>query len=206
MPPEPNATTENKDDVQALKKELDMLREEKKTWSSGQEGLNEKVQRERQDQEKKASDSKNLESALTFNLTSGTFLKANESVLPKEIGDIFKAAEKESYSSAIEKANATKSAIVQAFFSQQANVDYLTDNQKTTLADFLKLTKNGKEEKAQAIYDNLFEPALSTLKRVKKAEDLAKQNQGFGGNTDVDQAYKARLTEMANKKYFGGKK
>jgi hypothetical protein len=194
------------DDVQALKGELEALRREKANWSSNQEGLNDKVRREREDQDRKNADHKNLESALTFNLTSQTFLKSNESVLPKDIGEIFKAAEKESYSSAIEKANATKSAIIQNFFSQQSNVDYLTDSQKSTLADYLKLTKNGKEEKASQIYDNLFEPALSTLKRVKKAEEVAKASQGYGGNTDMDQAYKARLMEMANKKYFGGKK
>lgn len=196
------------DDVQALKAELESLRKEKAEWSSqknkAEMTLNDKVKLEREDQEKKQADSKTLESALTFNLTSRDFLKSNESILPKDISDIFAAADKEKYDSAIQKANATKSAIIQSFFSQQSNVDVLTDSQKNVLADYLKLTKNGREDKAKEVYENLFEPALSTIKRVKKAEELARQSQGFGGTNDADQAYKEKLIKMAQKKFFKG--
>lgn len=197
------------DDVQALKAELEALRKEKSDWSKKKEkeelSLNDKVKLEREDQEKKNSDSRLLEAALTFNLTSQQFLKDNESILPKEIGDIFKAANQEKYENAIQKSNATKAAIIQSFFSQQSNVDYLTEGQKLSLADYLKLTKNGKEDKAREIYDNLFEPALGTLKRVKKAEELSKSNQGLSAGSDSEQAYKDKLSKMAERKFFRGK-
>jgi hypothetical protein len=199
------------DEVQVWKEKVAALEKEKQEWLSktketpNEVTLNDKVRLERESTDKKTQESKLLESALTFNLTSTDFLKQNESVLPKDISDIFKAADREKYDSAIHKANATKAAIVQSFFSQQSNVDYLTDSQKNALADYQKLTKNGKEEKAKEIYENLFEPALSTLKRVKKAEELARANQGFGGNTDSDQAYKEKLQKMAEQKLFRGK-
>jgi hypothetical protein len=195
------------DDVQALKDRLAALEKEKQEWSLKKDqdlSLNEKVKREREDQDRKASEASQLESALKFNLTSADFLKANESILPKEVGDIFKAADQEKYDSAVHKANATKAAIVQSFFSQQANTDLLTESQKVTLSDYLKLTKNAKEFKAREIYENLFEPALASLKRVKKAEELSRSTHGFR-NSLGDSQYRERLMKSAKHHYLGEK-
>lgn len=199
-------TLDKTDDVQALRDKLAALEKEKESWQSSKDvnlSLNDKVKREREDREKKDSNTKNLESALTFNLTSAEFLKANESVLPKEIGEIFQAAEREKYESAVEKANATKAAIVQSFFAQQANVDLLTDNQKAVLSDYLKFTKNAKEEKAKDIFENLFEPALSMLKRVKKAEELGRNKMGFRDGSKGDTQYKEKLMNLSKKHFLG---
>lgn len=199
-------TADKTDDVQALRDKLAALEKEKESWQSSKDvnlSLNDKVKREREDREKKDSNTKNLESALTFNLTSAEFLKANESVLPKEIGEIFQAAEREKYESAVEKANATKAAIVQSFFAQQANVDLLTDNQKAVLSDYLKFTKNAKEEKAKDIFENLFEPALSMLKRVKKAEELGRNKMGFRDGSKGDTQYKEKLMNLSKKHFLG---
>ncbi len=194
------------EDITAIKAELDALRKEKDDWGKSKDKtLHDKVIDDNKEKDKNRSDSKTLEAALTFNLLSNEFIKNNESVLPKGISDIFKAAEKETYDSAVDKANAIKDGIIQSFFSQQLNVDMLTHSQKSDLADFQKLTKNGREAKAQDLYKNLFEPALESLKRVKKAEELYKANQGFGNNTDVDQAYKDKLSKMADRKFFRGK-
>ncbi len=167
--------------------------------------LNDKVKLERDALDKKASEGKALESALMFNMGAAAFLKENGSILPKEIEEIFKAADKETYENAIQKSNATKAAIIQSFFSQQSNVELLTENQKSALADYLKLTKNGKEEKAKDVYDNLFDSALGTLKRVKKAEELNRAKLGLGSDGGIDQAYKEKLSKMAEKKFFRGK-
>ncbi len=217
MPPEPTtppvtppvtppAVPPSQDpDMAALKAELETLRAEKKALADKDLSLGDKVRNQNDLKSKADADSKSLESALTFNLTSADFLKMNESLLPKEIGDIFKVAASENYDSAIHRANATKAEIIQSFFKVQANVDLLTDSQKNTLADYLKLTKNGKEERSREIYDNLFEPALGTMKRVKKAEELNRSQSGFAGSTDVEQAYKEKLVKMAEKKFFKGK-
>jgi hypothetical protein len=193
------------DDIQALRDRIAALEKEKADAAASNLSLNDKVRLDRDARDKKDSDTKNLESALTFNLTSQDFLKSNESLLPKEIGEIFKTAQNEKYESAIERANATKSAIIQSFFSQQSNVDLLTESQKSTLSDYLKLTKAGKEEKAKDLYDNIFEPALSTLKRVKKAEELGRSRFGYKDASKGDSQYKEKLMQGSRKHFLGEK-
>ncbi len=192
-------------DLQALMDKIAALEKEKASWESKDLSLNDKVKREREDRDKKDSSTKHLEHALTFNLTSADFLKENESVLPKEISEIFQAAQKEKYESAIEKANATMDAIIQSFFAQQANVDLLPKNQKVTLADYLKMTKTAREEKAKDIYENLFESSLETLKRVKKAEELGRNNMGLRDGSKADAQYKEKLMSLSRKHFLGEK-
>lgn len=164
--------------------------------------LKEKARLEKEKADKSKGDSKALENALRFSLESPKFLEANEALLPKDIGDIFKLAEKENYSSAIEKDQAIKSGIIQSFFSVQANADLLTPGLKSQLDDYLKLTKNGKQDKAQQIYDSIFEPAFEMLKRLRKAEALSK---GHGGEGDGESAYKTKLMNLSKKHYLGDK-
>lgn len=193
----------------ASNKELSDLKKEKedreKKDKENDSTLSDKVKLDRDKKDKDLSDSKALEAALTFTLTAHEYIKNNESVLPKNIADIVKAADKESYDSAIQKSNAIKDAIIQEFFNQQSNLDMLTASQKSDLAEFQKLTKNGREAKSPEIYKNIFEPTVDSIKRVKKAEELSKSKNGYGGDTDQDQAYKDKLTSMANKKFFRGK-
>lgn len=203
------SSSQKTDEVQALKDRISALEKEKQDWSSknaqDNQSLNDKARLEREDRDRKNADSKALESALTFSLTSSEFLKQNESILPKGASEIFKLADKEKYDSPIQKSNAIKAGLIDLHFGQQSHVDYLTDYQKEALADYQKLTKNGKEEKANEIYNTLFIPNLNMIKQVKKTEELAKAKNGFGGNTDADQAYKSKLTEMAQKKFFRGR-
>ena len=164
--------------------------------------LREKARKQKEIEDKSKSDHQALEAALKFSMNSETFLKQNAALLPKDITDIFKAADKENYGSAVEKANAIKASLVQSFFSQQANMDLLTPGLRSTLEDYLKLTKNGKQEKAQQIYDTVFEPAFEMLRRVKKAEALSK---GHGAGGPGEDAYKAKLMNGSKKHYLGDK-
>ncbi len=162
--------------------------------------LLDKARKQREDDDKKHGDMKAMENALTFSLKSQDFVKTNASLLPKDIEDLFKSAEKENYGSAIEKVQAIKAGIIQSFFSVQANVDLLTPGLKTSLDDYLKLTKTGKQEKALAIYDGVFEPAFEMLKRMKKAEAL---NKGYGSGDDSDAAYKNKMVKLSRQHFLG---
>jgi hypothetical protein len=197
------------DDIKSLKDQIAALQKEKESWSKPKDSpdpsLSDKVKKQQDDQIKKNFDSKQLESALMFNMGSAEFLKTNESLLPKDVADIFKVAEKEIYGSATEKANACKAAIIQSFFSQQANHEVLTPSQQSILADYLKLTKNSKEEKATEIYDNLFEPTLSAMRRVKKAGELNRSKHGFRNGSTGDSQYKEKLMTLSRKHYLGEK-
>ncbi len=164
--------------------------------------LLDKARKEREDKDKRNSDSKSLEKALMFSMKSEEFLKTNSSLLPKDVPDIFKLAEKENYSNAIEKDSAIKSGMIQSFFSVQENMDLLTQSQKTSLDEYLKLTKDGKQDKAQSIYDGIFEPTFDMKKRIKKAEALSK---GHAPEGDAEMAYKNKMMKLSRSHYLGEK-
>ncbi len=185
-------------EIAALKAEIESLKSSKPKPED--DDLKEKARKEREASNKDSDRTKKLENALKFNLKSDEFLKQNESLLPKEVRDIFSQAEKEKYSDAIEKDAAIKSGMIQSFFSVQSNVDLLTAGQKSALDDYLTLTKNGKQEKAQSVYDMVFEPAFERLRAVKKAEALQK-----GHGAGDDDSYKKRIEAGSKKHYFGEK-
>lgn len=164
--------------------------------------LLERARRDRELKDKNNNNSKALEDALRFDMSSKDWLKTNASLLPKDIGDIFETAGRETYDSAIEKDAAIKSGIIQSFFAQQSNMDLLTSGLKSKLEDYLKLTKTGKQDKAQEIYSGVFEPAFEMLKRVKKVEALSGGN---GNQSEADQAYKQKLMGLSKKHYLGEK-
>lgn len=162
-----------------------------------------KNKKNQQDKDSSRDNEKSVESAIRFNLQAKDWLKENDSLLPKDIGGIFEAADKESYDSPVEKDRSIKSGIIQSFFSVQDNLDLLTASQKNQVEDWIKLTKNGKEEKAQHLYDSIFEPTFSMLKRIEKTKKL---NQAGGrDSSDVEDDYKKRLIEGSQKHYMGEK-
>lgn len=165
--------------------------------------LMEKARLEREAKDKQNSDARGLESALRFTMGSGDWLKENSSLLPKDVEGIFQAAEKENYDSTIQKASAIKSGIVQSFFNVQENMDLLTAAQKQSVDEFLKLTKNGKEEKAQQVYDSIFEPTFEMKKRISKAQQL--QRDGSRPESDSENAYKDKLMKLSQQHYMGVK-
>ena len=62
------------------------------------------------------------------------------------------------------------------------------------------------EEKAKEIYENLFEPALGTLKRVKKAEELSRSKMGYREGSKGDAQYREKLMSLSKKHYLGENK
>lgn len=213
MPPEEKKPDEKKvesqaNDFDSIKKENESLlkmiqaleaRMPKQDEKKPEDDLKKKADDERVLKEKNNNDTKRLESALLFSHRSSDWIKQNESLLPKEIKDIFLLAEKEKYENAIEKDSALKSGIIQSFFSLQANVELLTESQKNKLDDYLKLTKNGKQERALDLYENVFEPTFEMLKRIKKAESL---KSGNFEQSDAQNNYKKKLIELSEKHYL----
>ena len=164
--------------------------------------LGEKAREAREAKEAESKKTQQLEKALRFNLGSAEFLKANEQLLPKGAADIFKTAESQNYGSAVEKASAIKAEIVQSFFKVQSNLDLLTAGPRAALDEYLNLSKTGKQEQAQAIYESVFEPTFEMLKRMKKADALSK---GVENENDWEIAYKNKLIALSRKHYLGEK-
>ncbi len=166
------------------------------------EDLKAKAKKSREASDKSKNDAKAIEAAVRFNMGAENWLKNNATILPKNIADIFAQAEKEKYDDPVQKDAAIKSGVIQAFFEVQSNLDLLTQGQKNLLDEYLKLTKTGKQEKARDVYDTIFEPSFEMLKRVKKAEALAK---GHGSSTDSESAYMNKLISGSRKHYLGEK-
>lgn len=164
-------------------------------------GLAAKAKKDQEERERRQGDVRALESAVSFNVNSQTFLKDNAALLPKDAEEIFKLADKEKYDSPVEKASEVKAGLIHSYFSIQANLDLLTASQKTTIADFLKLSKTGRQEKAQQVFESIFEPTLESARRIKKAEQLAQAKNGFGDGSD--EPYKQKLIAGSLKHYTG---
>lgn len=162
--------------------------------------LRARARRSKDRDDKNKNDEKALEAALRFNMNAENWLKDNESLLPKEIAGILAQSKKENYSNAIQRDAAIKAGIVESFFAVQSNLDLLTPALKSVLEDYLKLTKDGKQNKAREIYDMVFEPAFERLKDVTKARALSK---GLGDNSD--DAYKKKLIAGSRKHFLGEK-
>jgi hypothetical protein len=164
--------------------------------------LADKVRKDTEEKEKAAKHEKSLESALNFNIESKSFVKNNAGLLPPNIQGLFDQAEKENYATAIEKASAVKVGIVSEFFAVQANLDLLTSGQKVELDQFLKLTKNVKQERVEGIYSMIFEPTLETLRKVEKAKQL---NNGVKNQSDSEKELADRMMKKSRKHYLGEK-
>lgn len=164
--------------------------------------LADKAKKEREANEAQANSQKAMESAINFNISSKDFVKNNGSLLPKTIESIFVQAEKQNYDSAIQKANAIKSAIISEVFVVKEWVEHLTGPQKIEVENFLKLTNNGKQERVENIYSMIFEPTLEMVRKIEKAKQL---NNGAKNQTDGEKALAERMMKLSKKHYLGEK-
>jgi hypothetical protein len=165
--------------------------------------LYEKFKKDQADNEKNKGNSKLVENAVKFDYGLNDFIKNHKDILPSDMENIVKAAQKENFDSMTEKSNAIKSGFIQSFFSIQANMDLLTGSHKQAVEDFLKLTKKGKEDKASDIYDNVFEPTIETIKRVKKADEIAKAKYGgLGSSSSGEIKYLDKLKSASQKAHL----
>jgi len=167
------------------------------------EDLRIKVRKDQETQEEKGKQTREIERALGFNMRMHSFASDNKDLLPAEVGAIIAQADKETYDNATAKASAVKSAIIQSYFSVEGNMDALTPAQRVTLDDYLKLTKTAKEAKAADIYENIFEPALETIRKIKKAEEVGRSRGAFGADSKGTTAYKDKLVALARKTHLG---
>lgn len=162
--------------------------------------LADKARKEREAREKGQADAAKIERDISYNLGVKKFVEDHKAFLSEDVQGILAQAEKEKYDTAGQKAAELRTEIIEAFFKVQANSDILTSAQKRILADFQKLTKDGKRQDSEKVYESVFEPALEMVKRVKKAEELNLAARGYataaGGPLG---AYKQKLFEAAQR-------
>ena len=164
--------------------------------------LRQKVKDQQDERDRNSTDAKSIEASLAFTMGLDDFAKRNADLLPAEIGEIIRVANAETYDSATAKASAVKVSVIASYFGLQENVDSLTEGQRRQLDDYLKLTKNGREQKAPTIYANIFEPSLEMNRRLKKAEELNRGQNGVLTSTGTEAAYRDRMIAASRKKYL----
>ncbi len=169
------------------------------------EDLDDKAKRQAKEKLDKQGDNRKIESALRFNISSDKFIEDNKSIFPKEIGDIFALASKEPYDSELDRANATKSAVIKSFFSLQENLDHCTTSQRSAIDDYLKRSQRVREEKADEIFENIFVPTVEMIKKIKKAEQVAQSRGGYQNSSDSEAQYKEMLQKGSRKHFLGEK-
>ncbi len=162
-----------------------------------------KVAKDKADRDAKQADAKSIEGALKFTMGLTDFVTKNGDLLPSDIGELVKASNSETYDSEVAKAAAVKASILKCYFSQQANVDSLTESQKRDLDEYNKLTKTGREERAPTIYANIFEPTLEMHRRLKKADEVRRGESGIQTTSGTEAAYRQKMIDAATKKYLG---
>lgn len=208
-PPAPTAQ-----EIQAIRDENKRLKDENDDYKKKatlpptppeDEDLITKAKKQSQSTDETAKEIKAIEKALQFNLGVDDFVKNNQDLLPSEIINIVSMAHKETYDSAAGKASALKASMIQSYFLVEANREALTKNQLEGLDDYLKLTKTGKEDKASEIFTNIFEPALETTRKIKKAEELGRSNLGFSSGNDAENAYRDRLIKGSRRAHLNEK-
>jgi type IV secretory pathway VirB10-like protein len=169
------------------------------------DSIRDKVIKDQQTKATRDAEGKKMEVALRFDMARDKFIEDHKSILPKEVSEIFAKADKETFESAIDKANAIRASILESFFSQQANIDLLTVSQKGQIEDFLKLTRKARDEKSEELFMNVFEPTLEMVKRIKKAEQVGKSRHPAGDASGSDDAYKLKLMSGSKQRYLGEK-
>lgn len=202
-------TDDMKAQFEAMKAENEKIKAELESIKSKKTNDDEDLSKKAEDAKKaelaKKSETRRQESAVRFNLTVSDFLKTNKEILPAEVDDIIKQAEKENFDTAMQKSAAIKVGIIQSFFKIKENHDRLTTSQRSAIDRFLNLTKNGKEEEAESIFENVFEPSLELTKAHRKAEEVSKAREGHSNSSSGEIDYKNRLMEHSKKALIGGK-
>lgn len=206
----------NESEIKALQEKLTAAEQERDALKKENEGfkakpapkededdLADRARKNRKAADDAKAENKRIESAFKFNLGFEDLVRTNKDLLPKSIQDVVATTASESYDSAVQKANAIRAAVAKNFFEVKENVELLTASQRESLAEFLSLTKNGREERAEFVYENLVEPALETLKKISKATELTKAKLGISGGSVGDNAYKEKLMRISKKAHLG---
>ena len=168
------------------------------------QSLADKVKLENETKQKQEGEKAKLTSALRFVMGADKFIEEHKTILPKEVADIFAKANKESYDSDVEKANAMRAGVIESFFSVQANMDILIPSQKSQIEEYLKLTRKARDEKSAEVFVNVLEPSMHMLKQLKKAEELAKTGRDgtLGeGQAGIQGEIVKRMVDLSKKHY-----
>lgn len=137
-----------------------------------------------------------IESALGFNMKIGDFAEKYKDVLPPTTGAILDAANKKTFSGAVEKADEIRKALIDGYLEIKENYDKMPASLKDRAARYMALTEEGKRKNSADFFD-LVEIGAEMCFNEKRAAALQRANGGNGGGSTP--AFRARFLALGDK-------
>lgn len=144
----------------------------------------------------KAGNQSAIESALGFNMKIGDFAEKYKDVLPPTTGAILDAANKKTFSGAVEKADEIRKALIDGYLEVKENYDKMPASLKDRAARYMALTEEGKRKNSADFFD-LVEIGAEMCFNEKRAAALQRANGGNGGGSTP--AFRARFLALGDK-------
>lgn len=137
-----------------------------------------------------------IESALGFNMKIGDFAEKYKDVLPPTTGAILDAANKKTFSGAVEKADEIRKALIDGYLEIKENYEKMPASLKDRAARYMALTEEGKRKNSADFFD-LVEIGAEMCFNEKRAAALQRANGGNGGGSTP--AFRARFLALGDK-------
>ena len=117
-------------------------------------------------------------------------------VLPPTTGAILDAANKKTFSGAVEKADEIRKALIDGYLEIKENYDKMPASLKDRAARYMALTEEGKRKNSADFFD-LVEIGAEMCFNEKRAAALQRANGGNGGGSTP--AFRARFLALGDK-------
>lgn len=143
-----------------------------------------------------AGNQSSIESALGFNMKIGDFAEKYKDVLPPTTGAILDAANKKTFSGAVEKADEIRKALIDGYLEVKENYEKMPASLKDRAARYMALTEEGKRKNSADFFD-LVEIGAEMCFNEKRAAALQRANGGNGGGSTP--AFRARFLALGDK-------
>ena len=137
-----------------------------------------------------------IENALGFNMKIGDFAEKYKDVLPPTTGAILDAANKKTFSGAVEKADEIRKALIDGYLEVNENYEKMPASLKDRAARYMALTEEGKRKNSADFFD-LVEIGAEMCFNEKRAAALQRANGGNGGGSTP--AFRARFLALGDK-------
>lgn len=138
----------------------------------------------------------NMENAIKFNLQLSKFTEDFKDYLPKTTQTLIEEVEKKNYGSEVQRANAIRSGIIQAFIELQENIEILPQTMKDKVSLFKALTVDEQEKQSASFWD-VVEVGTTSRQLRGRAEALQKANRT--GTNGGDNEHRSRFLGLGDK-------
>ncbi len=148
--------------------------------------------------EKKKQSEKALVEAAKFTVSLSKIVEDNEAFFPKEIAGIMEVNAKKPYDNELARANDLRASIIESVFSEQKNLDLLSETAKIKVQEFFGFNKTKKEEVSQTYWEYVL-TALDTNNRITKLDRISKARNGINMSSGWEKDHEDKIFGLTKK-------